>query len=57
MPSPRELIAEEGSPCVAGVKGGREAARRIEDHAGARDALELMHLGDDRIAPGSGVGS
>ena len=41
----------------SGVKGGLDAARRIEDHADARDAMELMRLHDDRGVPGAGAGS
>lgn len=54
MPSPSALITGEGRSCP-GVKGGLDAARRIEDHADARDATELIRLRNDRIASGGGA--
>jgi hypothetical protein len=51
MPPCGELIRERGR-LVVGSDG-----RRIEDHADARDAWELMRLHDDRIVPGGGAGS
>jgi hypothetical protein len=52
MPSPSELLTEQGR--LGAGKGGLGAARRIEDRADARDAMELMRFHDDRIARGGG---
>jgi hypothetical protein len=40
---------------MSGSEGGLDAARRIEDHADARDVMELIRLRNDRVAPGGGA--